>query len=129
MYCIETLKKDTEYSETLSDCNSVLNEMFTLEFIISFHMWYEILSRVISELWQSVKVHLNLFRLRTFCDWIIEYRQTGFEQCVSDGHQFIDKSSYDLPKDFKNKRVAKKKRMFDYERSRYGIDFFNTMID
>ncbi|GFX75589.1 hypothetical protein TNCV_4714951 [Trichonephila clavipes] len=40
--------------------------------------------------------------------------------------------------DFKNKRVAKKKRMFGYEggnqpiesvKSRYETDFFNTMID
>ena len=57
---------------------------------------------------------------------------------LSDARQFIEKSSYDLPKDFKNKRVAKKKRMFDYEgsdqpiqspKSRYETDFFNTMIN
>ncbi|GFY15192.1 SCAN domain-containing protein 3 [Trichonephila clavipes] len=43
-----------------------------------------------------------------------------------------------MPKDFTNKRVAKKKRMFDYEggdqpiesvKSRYETDFYNTMID
>lgn len=140
--CIESLKNHTEQSDTLSDCDSVLNEMLSLEFIISLHLWYEILSRVniISKLWQSVQVHLSiaLEHLRTFCDWIKEYRQTGFEQCLSDARQFIEKSSYDLPKDFKNKRVAKKKTMFDYEssdepiqspKSRYETDFFNTMID
>ncbi|XP_023215204.1 uncharacterized protein LOC111618017 [Centruroides sculpturatus] len=116
--------------------------MLSLEFIISLHVWYEILSRVniISKLWQSLQVHLSnaLEHLRTFCDWIKEYRQTGFEKCLSDARQFIENSSYELPKDFKNERVAKKKRMFDDEgsdqpiqspKSRYETDFFNTTID
>ena len=111
--CIENLKQQTEQSDTLSDCDSVLNEMFSLEFIISLHIWYELLTRVntISKLWQSVQVHLGitLEHLQKFCDWIKEYRQTGFEKCLSDARQFIEKSSYDFPKDFKNKRVAKKK--------------------
>lgn len=86
------------------------------------------------------KVHLGaaLEHLRTFCDWITEFRKTGFEKCLSDAHQLIEKSSYDLPTDFKNKRVAKKKRMLEYEgsvqpiqspKNLYEIDFFNTMID
>ncbi|PRD28920.1 UNVERIFIED_CONTAM: hypothetical protein NCL1_30968 [Trichonephila clavipes] len=47
--------------------------------------------------------------------WINEYRQTRFGKCLSDARKFIEKSSHELPKDFKNKRVAKRKRMFDYE--------------
>ncbi|GFW74492.1 DUF4371 domain-containing protein [Trichonephila clavipes] len=37
------------------------------------------------------------------------------ENNLSNARKFIEKRSYDLPKDFKNKRIAKKKRMFDYE--------------
>ncbi|GFX30571.1 hypothetical protein TNCV_3462211 [Trichonephila clavipes] len=44
--------------------------------------------------------------------WIQEYRQTGSGKCLSDARK---SSNYDFPKDFKNKRVAKKKRLFDYE--------------
>ena len=44
--CIGSLKNHSEESDTLSDCDSVLNEMISLEFIISLHIWYEILSRV-----------------------------------------------------------------------------------
>lgn len=140
--CIESLKNQTDQSDTLSDCDSVLNEMLSLEFVISLHVWYELLSRVnvISKLWQSVQVHLSiaLKHLHTFCDWIKEYRQTGFEKCLSDAQQFIDRSCYDLPNEFKNKRVVKKKRVFDYEgedqpiqcpKSRYEANFFNTMLD
>ncbi|GFS85804.1 hypothetical protein TNCV_2973471 [Trichonephila clavipes] len=54
--------------------------------------------------------------------WIKDYRQTGFGKCFSDACMFIDKISYDLPKDFKNKRVAKKKRMFDYEGGDQPVD-------
>ncbi|GFW73144.1 DUF4371 domain-containing protein [Trichonephila clavipes] len=81
---------------------------------------------------------ITLEHLRTFCSWIQEYRQTGFGKCLSDAGKFIEKSSYDLSKDFKNKRVVKKKRMFDYEsgdqpiesvKSQYETDFFSTMID
>ncbi|GFT23737.1 hypothetical protein TNCV_3511941 [Trichonephila clavipes] len=54
--------------------------------------------------------------------WIKEYRQTGFGKCFFDARKFIDESSYDLPKDFKNKRVAQKKRMFDYEGGDQPVD-------
>lgn len=140
--CIENLKNQTEQSDTLSDCDSILNEMLSLEFIVSLHVWYEILSRVniISKLWQSVQIHLSiaLEHLHTFCEWIKEYRETGFEKSLSDVRKFTERSCYDLPKEFRNKRVAKKKRMFDYESSdepiqspkiRYQIDFFYAMID
>lgn len=108
-------------SDTLSDCDSILNKMLSLEFIVSLHVWYEILSRVniISKLWQSVQIHLSiaLEHLHTFCEWIKEYRETGFEKSLSDVRKFTERSCYDLPKEFRNKRVAKKKRMFDYESS------------
>ncbi|GFV05947.1 hypothetical protein TNCV_3142381 [Trichonephila clavipes] len=56
---------------------------------------------------------------------------------LADVRKFIEKSSYDLP-DFKNKRVAKKKRMSDYEgddqlmvsvKSLYETDSFKALID
>lgn len=52
---------------------------------------------------------LALEHLRTFCDWIKEHRQNAFEKCLSDAQKFIEKICYDLPKDFKKKRVVKKK--------------------
>lgn len=79
--CIENLKNQTEQSDTLSDCDSILNEMLSLEFIVSLHVWYEILSRVniISKLWQSVQIHLSiaLEHLHTFCELFIHKRVSG----------------------------------------------------
>ncbi|KAL4718201.1 hypothetical protein ACJJTC_014060 [Scirpophaga incertulas] len=92
------------------------------------------------EYYPKVEIHLSiaLEHLHTFCEWIKEYRETGFEKSLSDVRTFSERSSYDLPKEFRNKRVAKKKRMFDYESSdepiqspkiRYQTDFFYAMID
>ncbi|KAL4721540.1 hypothetical protein ACJJTC_001076 [Scirpophaga incertulas] len=132
-----TLEKGINQGKTIDQENERL-----IQFIVSLHVWYEILSRVniISKLWQSVEIHLSiaLEHLHTFCEWIKEYRETGFEKSLSDVRTFSERSSYDLPKEFRNKRVTKKKRMFDYESSdepiqspkiRYQTDFFYAMID
>ena len=65
---IENLQHQTEQLDTLSDCASVLHEMLSLEFIISLHVWYEILLRVnvINKLWQRVQVHLGKYCYRSF---------------------------------------------------------------
>ncbi|CAH0404237.1 unnamed protein product [Chilo suppressalis] len=45
---IENLKNQTEQSDTLSDCDSILNEMLSLEFIVSLHLWYETLVSILA---------------------------------------------------------------------------------
>ncbi|GFU31249.1 zinc finger MYM-type protein 1 [Trichonephila clavipes] len=84
--CVNELKNKSDNSETLSDCDAVLNEMFSFEFIVAIHVWYEVLLRVNNEskLWQSVQVNLKVAidTLRSFCSWIQEFRNTGFDNSV-----------------------------------------------
>lgn len=35
--CIENIKNQTDQSDTLSDCDSVINDIFSLKFIVSLH--------------------------------------------------------------------------------------------
>ncbi|GFX98266.1 zinc finger MYM-type protein 1 [Trichonephila clavipes] len=85
--CVNELENKSDDSETLSDCDAVLNEMFSFEFIVAIHVWYEVLLRVnnISKLWQSVQVDLKVAidTLRSFCSWIQEFRNTGLDNSVA----------------------------------------------
>lgn len=76
--------------------------------------------------------------LNNFCNWIQEYRDIGFNKSIIESRQFIEKSSYEIELNFKNKRIAKKKKMFSYEHTdepmengeeKFRVDFFNSMID
>ncbi|GFU83061.1 zinc finger MYM-type protein 1 [Trichonephila clavipes] len=140
--CVNELKNKSDDSESLSDCDTVLNEMFSFEFIVAIHVWYEVLLRVnnISKLWQSVQVNLKVAidTLRSFCSWIQEFRNTGFDNSVAQGQLFVEKSTFEIESQFKEKRTAKKKRMFGYEHidepiqsfeMQYRVNFFNTIID
>ncbi|XP_071051124.1 uncharacterized protein [Onthophagus taurus] len=140
--CVNDLKNESEDAETLCNCEAVLKEMLTFEFIVAIHVWYEVLSRVnnISKLWQSVQVNLKVAvdTLRSFCKWIQEYRSTGFDVSVAEARSFVEKSNYEIASQFQERRVARKKKMFDYEgidepvqsaETRFRIDFFNTMVD
>ncbi|KAF0749388.1 zinc finger MYM-type protein 5-like [Aphis craccivora] len=112
--CINILKMQIVDAETLCDCEAILKEMLTFEFIVAIHVWYEILLRVnnISKIWQSVQVNLKMAvdSLNNFCNWIQEYRDIGFNKSIIESRQFIEKSSYEIELNFKNKRIAKKKK-------------------
>ncbi|GFW02984.1 zinc finger MYM-type protein 1 [Trichonephila clavipes] len=93
----------------------------------------------ISKLWQSVQVNLKVAidTLRSFCSWIQEFRNTGFYPSVAQA-RFVEKSTFEIESQFKEKRTARKKRMFGYEHidepiqsfeMQYRVNFFNTMID
>ncbi|GBP51838.1 Zinc finger MYM-type protein 1 [Eumeta japonica] len=140
--CVNDVKIKNGDSETLSDCEAVLKEMLTFEFIVAIHVWYEILLRVnnISKLWQSVQVNLKVAidTLHSFCSWIREFRNTGFEKTIAGARLCIEKSSYEIATEFKEKRIAKKKRLFAYEHidetiesveMQYRVNFFNSMTD
>ncbi|GFV98422.1 zinc finger MYM-type protein 1 [Trichonephila clavipes] len=68
----------------------------------------------ISKLWQSVQVNLKVAidTLRSFCSWIQEFRNTGFDNSVAQARLFVEKSSFEIESQFKEKRTARKKRMF-----------------
>ncbi|GFS55125.1 zinc finger MYM-type protein 1 [Trichonephila clavipes] len=68
----------------------------------------------ISKLWQSVQVNLKVTfdTLRSFCSWIQEFRNTGFDNSVAQARLFVEKSSFEIESQFKEKRTARKKRMF-----------------
>ncbi|GFU00547.1 zinc finger MYM-type protein 1 [Trichonephila clavipes] len=70
--------------------------------------------------------------------WIQEFRNTGFDNSVAQARLFVEKSSFEIESQFKEKRSARKKRMFGYEHidepiqsfeMQYRVNFFNTMID
>ncbi|GFW35835.1 zinc finger MYM-type protein 1 [Trichonephila clavipes] len=140
--CVNELKDKSDDSETLSDCDAVLNEMFSFEFIVAIHVWYEVLLRLnnISKLWQSVQVNLKVAidTLLSFCSWIQEFRNTGFDNSVAQARLFVEKNTFEIESQFKEKRTARKKRIFDYEHidepiqsfeMQFRVNFFNTMID
>ncbi|GFV55748.1 zinc finger MYM-type protein 1 [Trichonephila clavipes] len=139
--CVNELKNKSDDSETLSECDAVLNEMFSFGFIVAIHVWYEVLLRVnnISKLWQSVQVDLKVAidTLLSFCSWIQEFRNTGLD-CVAQARLSVEKSTFEIESQFKEKRTSRKKRMFGYEHidepiksfeMQYRVNFFNTMFD
>ncbi|XP_060866247.1 uncharacterized protein LOC132941980 [Metopolophium dirhodum] len=130
--CINILKMQIVDAETLCDCEAILKEMLTFEFIVAIHVWYEILLRVnnISKIWQSVQVNLKMAvdSLNNFCNWIQEYRDIGFNKSIIESRQFIEKSSYEIELNFKNKRIAKKKKMFSYEHTDEPIENVRIML-
>ena len=72
--------------------------------------------------------------LCSFCAWILEFRDTGFEKTFAAVRLFVEKSAYEIESKFKEKRISRKKRMFGYEpiksaETQYKVNFFNTMKD
>jgi hypothetical protein len=96
-------------SATVSDCESVLNKITTLEFVLSLIIWYEVLSRVnrTSHLWQNVETHLHntVTHLRPFIAWLEQYYSTGFETGLKEAREFVGNSKYDIPLTFEEKRT------------------------
>ncbi|GFT16092.1 zinc finger MYM-type protein 1 [Trichonephila clavipes] len=107
------MKNKSDDSETLSDCDAVLNEMFSFEFIVAIHVWYEVLLRVnnISKLWQSVQVDLKVATdtLRSFCSWIQEFRNTGLDNSIAQARLFVEKSTFEIESQFKEKKNNQEK--------------------
>ncbi|GFX20393.1 zinc finger MYM-type protein 1 [Trichonephila clavipes] len=105
--CVNELKNKSDDSESLSDCDAVWNELFSFEFIVAMHVWYEVLLRVnnISKLWQSVQVNLKVAidTLRSFCSWIQEFRNTGFDNRVAQARLVVEKSTFEIESQFQEK--------------------------
>ncbi|GFX52881.1 zinc finger MYM-type protein 1 [Trichonephila clavipes] len=66
----------------------------------------------ISKLWQSVQVNLKVAidTLRSFCRWIQEFRNTGFYPSVAQARLLVEKSTFQIESQFKEKRTARKKK-------------------
>ncbi|GFW18293.1 zinc finger MYM-type protein 1 [Trichonephila clavipes] len=67
-----------------------------------------------------------------------EFRNTRFDNSVAQARLFVEKSTFEIESQFKEKRTARKKQMFGYEHidepiqsfeMQYRVTFFNTMID
>ncbi|GFU07555.1 zinc finger MYM-type protein 1 [Trichonephila clavipes] len=65
----------------------------------------------ISKLWQSVQVNLKVAidTLRSFRSWIQEFRNIGFDNGVAQARLFVEKSSFEIESQFKEKRATRKK--------------------
>ncbi|GFU85618.1 zinc finger MYM-type protein 1 [Trichonephila clavipes] len=70
--------------------------------------------------------------------WIQEFCNTGFDNSVAQARLFVEKSTFQIESQFKEKRTARKKRMFGYEHidepiqsfeMQCRVNFFNRMID
>ncbi|GFV73762.1 zinc finger MYM-type protein 1 [Trichonephila clavipes] len=81
----------------------------------------------ISKLWRSVQVNLKVA--------IDTLRSSSI---VAQARLFVEKSTFQIESQFKEKRTARKKRMFGYEHidepiqsfeMQYRVNFFNIMID
>lgn len=119
-FLIQTVRNESDDCEMICDCQSIVNELMNLEFVLGLHIWYEILLRVsvITKLWDSVHVSLSIVldHFRKFSDWVKEFRKTGFGDCMIAADQFIGKSCVNVER--------KKIQTTDYE-----IEFFRTMLD
>jgi hypothetical protein len=71
---IEKLCDSCNDSATVSDCEPILNEITTLEFVLPHIIWYEALSRV-CYLYQNVETHLHntVTHLGQFNAWLEQY--------------------------------------------------------
>jgi hypothetical protein len=101
---IENLRDSCDDSANVSDCESVLQETTTIEFVLSLIIWYDVLSRV-----DSTVTHL-----RQFSAWLEQYNSTGFETALKEAHEFAGNSKYNIPSTFKEKGTIRRKRMYDY---------------
>jgi hypothetical protein len=139
---IENLRDSSDDSANVNNCESVLNEMTTIGFVLSLIIWYEILFLVngLNHLWQNVETHLHntVTHLRQFSAWLDQYYSTGFETALKEAHEFAGNSKYDIPLTSKEKIIIRGERMFDYENgdepvtnpeNRFRIEYFNVMAN
>jgi hypothetical protein len=112
---IVNLRESCDVSATVSDCESVLKEIRTLEFVLSLILCYEILSHVnrISHLWQNVETHLHntVTLLRQFIAWLEQYSSTEYETELKKTREFAGNSKYGILWHSKNYSQEK----LDYE--------------
>jgi DNA-binding transcriptional regulator WhiA len=94
----------------------------------------------VSHLWQNVETHLHktVTHLRQFNAWLEQYYSTWFEIALKEALEFAGNNKYDIPLTFKEKRIIRRKRMFDNENSdepianpenRLRTEYFNVIAN
>lgn len=112
-----------EIADTSKDClitsetHSLINEISSFEFLISLCVWHTVLQEIniVSKSLQSPMMNLDISTslLNGLLVFLEEYRKNGFETAKSEANILAESLSIDAI--FKQSRIRKKKKMFDYE--------------
>lgn len=99
-----------------SEMHSLINEISSFEFLISLCVWLTVLQEIniVSKSLQSPMMNLDISTsLLNGLLVFLEYRKNGFETAKSEANILAESLSIDAI--FKQSRIRKKKKMFDYE--------------
>jgi hypothetical protein len=115
--CLEKLSEISSNPTFCSECSSIQEEILSYEFILSLLLWYDILVKInlISKAWQKCNMQLDmaLKHFDEFLCWLDDYRRNGFDSALVTAIEIADET--DIPREFKQIRLRKKKIHFDYE--------------
>lgn len=94
--------------------------------------------RIGNSLTKTDRVDTTTWNNVGWLEWQMSVNRTEFNNCIAKAYELIEKSSYENPTTFKEKRVCRQKRVFRYEavsqpidftESWFRFDFFTTMVD
>lgn len=120
---LNEIYETTNDSLLSSETNSLANEIITYEFLISLCIWYDILSEVniVSKSLQNPQTNLETSTklLKALQVFLTEYRDNGFKKAKIEANDLA--KVLEAEPVFKQTRLRKKKRMFEYERGDDGV--------
>jgi len=135
-----------EVSETANDLMarseavSLSNEIGNYEFILSLVIWYDILTEVniVSKSTQDHNMDINtsVKMVQSLIQFLHQYRENGFNLAKIAATKLAEDA--DIVVAFKNPRVRKKKKLFDYENveepvlnneDRFRTNYFFIILD
>ncbi|XP_073470341.1 zinc finger MYM-type protein 1-like [Aquarana catesbeiana] len=139
--CLEEMAQKNADPAFCSECNSLKEEILSYEFVLSLIVWYEILVKInlISKVWQKSCMQLDtaVKHLEAFLCWLKEYRQNGHSNsAIATAREIAEEM--DIPREFRQFRIRRTKRMFDYECpdeavvnpvDRFRAEYFNVIAD
>lgn len=130
----------SEDQQIKSEAESLGNAMKDYKFLVSLVFWYDLLFQVnyVSKELQSksVEVSIALSSFEKLLKWLSDYRNTGFKQVLVQAK--ILAQDLEISTEFRNKRLRKRKKHFNYEGddepivdpiNAYKISFLNFVLD
>ena len=96
---------------------SLSNEIGNYEFILSLVIWYDILTEVniVSKSTQdhNMDINISVKLVQSLIQFLHQYRKNGFNLAKISATKLAEDA--DITVAFKNPRVRKKRKLFDYE--------------
>jgi hypothetical protein len=116
------------------EAQTLATQICDFSFLVMLITWYNILYRVniVSKSMQSSTMDLSsvVLLLKSCTEYVTEYRCTGFDKSLVDAKELTE--ALQVAPIFVEKRVRRKKRMFDYESRDEAMDdplnYFKTNV-